>query len=71
MKFKICIIGLGYVGLPLSLEFSKYYNVIGSIKNSEGKRANNFLIEIMNLKNRVKKNLKTIKITSNKNFLKM
>ena len=22
-KFKICVIGLGYVGLPLALEFSK------------------------------------------------
>ena len=36
MKFKICIIGLGYVGLPLSLEFSKYYNVIDSIKILRG-----------------------------------
>ena len=29
MKKKIAIIGLGYVGLPLLYEFSKYYNVIG------------------------------------------
>jgi UDP-N-acetyl-D-galactosamine dehydrogenase len=27
--FRIGIIGLGYVGLPLAIEFSKYYEVIG------------------------------------------
>lgn len=26
---KICIVGLGYVGLPLAIEFSKYYQVVG------------------------------------------
>ncbi|MFN5357433.1 MAG: NAD(P)-binding domain-containing protein, partial [Bacteroidota bacterium] len=26
---KICILGLGYVGLPLALEFSKKYKVVG------------------------------------------
>ena len=26
---KISILGLGYVGLPLAVEFSKKYNVIG------------------------------------------
>ena len=25
----ICVIGMGYVGLPLAIEFSKHYNVIG------------------------------------------
>ena len=29
MNKKICIIGLGYVGLPLAVEFSKKYKVIG------------------------------------------
>lgn len=29
MKYKIGIIGLGYVGLPLAVEFSKIYNVVG------------------------------------------
>ena len=28
-KFKIGVIGLGYVGLPLAIEFSKYFQVIG------------------------------------------
>ena len=28
-NIKICIVGLGYVGLPLAIEFSKKYNVVG------------------------------------------
>jgi UDP-N-acetyl-D-galactosamine dehydrogenase len=28
-KHKICIVGLGYVGLPLAHAFSKYYDVVG------------------------------------------
>ena len=28
-KLNIAVIGLGYVGLPLALEFSKYFNTIG------------------------------------------
>ena len=28
--FKICIVGLGYVGLPLAVRFaSKYFNIVG------------------------------------------
>ena len=34
MNYKIAIIGLGYVGLPLSLQFSKKYKVIGLDINS-------------------------------------
>src|SRR3989344_348863 len=26
---KICVVGLGYVGLPLAVEFSKHFEVIG------------------------------------------
>ena len=29
MKDKIAVIGLGYVGLPLALEFSKKFQVLG------------------------------------------
>ena len=29
MNIKIAVIGLGYVGLPLAVEFSKKYKVIG------------------------------------------
>ena len=28
-KNHIAIIGLGYVGLPLAIEFAKFFNVIG------------------------------------------
>jgi UDP-N-acetyl-D-glucosamine/UDP-N-acetyl-D-galactosamine dehydrogenase len=28
-KKKLCIVGLGYVGLPLAIEFSKHYEVVG------------------------------------------
>ena len=28
-ELKICVLGLGYVGLPLAVEFGKVYNVIG------------------------------------------
>jgi len=28
-KKKICVVGLGYVGLPIALEFGKYFDVIG------------------------------------------
>tara|TARA_B100000941_G_C28499854_1_gene553373 strand:+ start:1825 stop:2007 length:183 start_codon:yes stop_codon:yes gene_type:complete len=28
-KIKIGVIGLGYVGLPLALEFGKYFSTIG------------------------------------------
>ena len=34
-KSKICIFGLGYVGLPLAIEFSKKYNVVGFDKNHD------------------------------------
>jgi len=34
-QFKIAIIGLGYVGLPLAIEFAKKYNVIGFDVNLE------------------------------------
>ena len=27
--FMICIVGLGYVGLPLAIEFDKHHSVVG------------------------------------------
>lgn len=33
-NYKICVIGLGYVGLPLTLLFSKKYKTIGFDTNS-------------------------------------
>ena len=32
-KIKICVIGLGYVGLPLAISLSKYFTVVGYDKN--------------------------------------
>ena len=43
-EYKIGIIGLGYVGLPLALEFSKRYKVIGFDTNKS--RVNNLLLNI-------------------------
>ena len=34
-NYKICIVGLGYVGLPLFIEFSKNFEVLGYDKNKE------------------------------------
>jgi UDP-N-acetyl-D-glucosamine/UDP-N-acetyl-D-galactosamine dehydrogenase len=33
-KIKIAVIGLGYVGLPLAIEFAKHYNVLGFDNNA-------------------------------------
>jgi UDP-N-acetyl-D-galactosamine dehydrogenase len=32
-SYKIAVIGLGYVGLPLAINFAKYYDVVGFDKN--------------------------------------
>lgn len=41
-SYKIAIIGQGYVGLPLSLEFAKYYPVLGfDINNNRVKQLSN------------------------------
>ena len=34
-KEKLCVIGLGYVGLPLAVAFSKHFSVIGYDQNAE------------------------------------
>ena len=34
-SYKISMIGLGYVGLPLAVEFAKHYPVIGFDINQE------------------------------------
>ena len=67
---KIAIIGLGYVGLPLLIEFSKKYNVLGYEKNKK---------RVYELKNNIDSNnelnakqlnlIKKINITNNINHL--
>jgi len=71
MKKKICIIGLGYVGLPLAIEFAKVAKVIGfdtnkdRIKNLIDNIDINLEVEKINIK---KTNL--IKFSNDKNDLK-
>jgi UDP-N-acetyl-D-galactosamine dehydrogenase len=56
-EYKIAIIGLGYVGLPLAIAFSKFYNVVGfdidneRIKNLQNNIDSNFDIEIQHHSN--------------------
>lgn len=69
---KIVIIGLGYVGLPLAVRFSKYYEVIGfdnEIDKIKNFNSNNFEINRLNFSLDLddKKNFKKIKFTSNPN----
>ena len=67
-KTKICIIGLGYVGLQLDISFQKYYKVIGYDINSdriENLKRNIDTTEEVN-KNELSK-AKSIEFTSNKN----
>jgi UDP-N-acetyl-D-galactosamine dehydrogenase len=49
-KYKIAIIGLGYVGLPLAVEFSKYYDTVGFDINDERvkelKAGNDYTLEV-------------------------
>ncbi len=67
----IAVIGLGYVGLPLALAFSKYFNVVGFEKNikrvKELKKGVDVTGEIGS-KNLTK--LKKIKITNNHKEIK-
>ena len=55
--YKIAIIGLGYVGLPLAIAFSKFYNVVGfdinkeRIKDLQNNIDSNFDIKIQNNSN--------------------
>jgi len=62
-KNKISIIGLGYVGLPLAIEFNKYHNVIGyDINQQRIFDLNNFLdinneMRSINIKKAIRNNL--------------
>ena len=60
-KFNIAIIGLGYVGLPLLLEFSKYFKTIGFDIN---KRRVNELKKNVDINNEQKLNKKILQFTN-------
>lgn len=68
---RICIIGLGYVGLPLALSFEKYFDVIGfdinNLRIKELKKKNDVTREVS--KNDLLK-AKTIFFTSNEKDIK-
>ena len=58
---KIGVIGLGYVGLPLAIEFSKKYSIIGFDKNKNRiKQLNNGIDKTLEVS---KKKINTAKIT--------
>lgn len=73
-KIKIVIIGLGYVGLPLAIKFSDYYEVIGfdkekaKIKNFNSER---FSFDSLNMSliNKDKINFKKILFTHDENLI--
>ena len=59
---KICILGLGYVGLPLMVEFSKHYDVVGfdidktrtaELKNGIDRTRETSDVELNSLKNAI------------------
>ncbi|MFD1062579.1 nucleotide sugar dehydrogenase [Winogradskyella litorisediminis] len=77
MKNKITIIGLGYVGLPLAVEFAKKYNVVGFDINhsrvSELNSGHDYTLEVSDsdLKNVLKNTEKSgLKLTNNVNDIK-
>ena len=55
----VCIVGLGYVGLPLATEFSRHFKVIGFDANIE-------LVRGLNLRN----NNQNLAITNSPQWIK-
>jgi UDP-N-acetyl-D-galactosamine dehydrogenase len=69
-KIKIAVIGLGYVGLPLALELSKYYNTTGfDIKKSRINSLKKNFDENYEFTNKFLKKFKNIKYTYNNDDL--
>lgn len=57
MNYKLCVVGLGYVGLPLAIEFSKKYKVIGyDINKKRIAELNNFIDSTLEVDNNRLKN---------------
>ena len=71
-KLKLAIIGLGYVGLPLTLEFAKKKSVIGfDINKKRIKELNNGFDKNLEFSKKDLKSSAKLKFTSNKNDLKL
>ena len=65
-KYKICVLGLGYVGLPLAIEFSKHFKTIGYDINIQ--RVNELLNgndRTMEVQKEIMNNLNNLTITYN------
>ena len=68
-NIKLAIIGLGYVGLPLALEFAKKRKVIGfDINKKRVRDLQNGIDKNLETTNKEFKESKLIKFTDNKNF---
>jgi len=70
MKNNICIVGLGYVGLPLAIEFAKFFEVLGFDENIN--RINQ-LKKNKDINNQISRNVlsnSNIKFTSNEQEIK-
>ena len=62
----ICVVGLGYVGLPLAIEFGKYFNVIGfDVDKSRINELNRSYDRTFEINPREFKKSKNIKFTYN------
>ena len=65
-KTKICVVGLGYVGLPLSVEFSRKYKVVGfDINLKRVKDLNEFTDNTFEVSN---EKLKQVMLSKNQNI---
>ena len=66
-KIKIAVIGLGYVGLPLAVEFGKKFNVVGfDLDDARVKELHNGYDRTNELNDSELSILDKIKITTNK-----
>ena len=64
-KHKIAVIGLGYVGLPLAVEFGKFFETIGfDINSKRVKELNNGIDRTLEVESKDLKSAKKLKCTS-------
>ena len=59
---KICIVGLGYVGLPLAVNLSKYFKIVGYDNNEQR------IIDLRDNNDKTKE-IKKSELKKNKNFI--
>ena len=67
---KICVVGLGYVGLPLAVEFGKYYETLGyDIDESRIKELKDYEDRTMEVSSEEIQQSTSLKLTSKKETL--